>query len=172
MDETKLVGNWRLDWPYVRLGNYAVIQNRQLMNIGGQPITLEDLSDVRHKWQTKTGEVKDAPSDRETATAAWKKHMSDAIATDPMVCELCGTYRAKGGDDRMRHLYNAHPVEFAQRVGLEEQETSGEVMVSAIPDDEVSPANEDGTFSCCGRTYSSLGRLNQHRTVSKAHRTE
>lgn len=171
VEESMQVGLWRKDLPYVKLGDYAVIQNRQLLNIGGQPITLDEISDVKHEWLNKQGEKRYAPSDRQTATAAWQKHMTDAIATDPMICDLCGTFRARDTDDRMKHLYHKHPVEFAERVGLETQRTA-EVVVSAIPDAEPPVINENGEFTCCGKIYSSLGRLNQHRGASKAHRTE
>jgi hypothetical protein len=71
----------------------------------------------------------------------------------------------------MKHLYHAHPVEFAERVGLATERTA-EIPMSVIPDEEPPVTNETGEFACCGKTYSSLGRLNQHRGVSKAHRTE
>jgi hypothetical protein len=158
------IGEWFPDMPYIRIGQVAVIQNRKLMNIGGQPITLDELSDVKHSWLTKTGERKEAPSDRETVGKAWEKHLAEAVKQDPLVCSLCKVHRADSQNDRMKHLYKKHPVEFAEIVGLETPKTTENVMTSVIPDDVVAAEKQrmEDSFQCCGK-YFSLEGLKIHK---------
>lgn len=153
------IGEWFPDMPYERFGQVAVIQNRKLMNIGGQPLKLEELSDSKHTWLTKTGERKEAPSDRETVGKAWERHLASAVKQDPLVCGICRVERSESQNARMKHLYKAHPIEFAEIVGLETKPTVEDVLVSNIPDEVVEAEKRriDESFECCGKFFSIQG---------------
>jgi hypothetical protein len=158
------IGEWYPDMPYQRFGQVAVIQNRKLMNIGGQQIELSSLSDVEHTWLTKNGERKTAPSDRKTVGDAWQRHLAEAVKQDPLVCSLCRVHRADNQNERMKHLYKKHPVEFAEIVGLETATSTEDVLTSAIPDDvvEAEKRKMEDSFRCCGKFFSLQG-LKIHR---------
>jgi hypothetical protein len=159
------IGEWYPDMPYKKFGQVAVIQNRKLMNIGGQPIELSSLSDVEHTWLTRTGERKTAPSDRKTVGDAYERELAEGAKQDPLVCSICRTHRSDSQNDRMKHLYKKHPVEFAEIVGLEPVTTTEDVMVSSIPDEivEAEKKKMDESFECCGK-YFSLQGLKIHTT--------
>jgi hypothetical protein len=167
----KVVGEWNPRLPSIWSTNKTwVVQNCNLLNSAGKRIKLEDLSDSKKTWVDKTGTPHVAPSDRQDAAAAMEVYRKIALEDDPLFCEMCveGNFRAKDWDDRTKHIYKFHPVEFAQMVDSPIA-TSMEV-VSAIPDKEETEVNQAGELVCCGKTYSSIGRVNQHRSVSKAHK--
>lgn len=166
-----MIGEWNTRRPSVWPTNKAwVVQNCKLMSSAGRPITLEDLSDSKKTWVTKDGTPHVAPSDREGARLALETYRKLAIENDPLFCEYCeeNAYRAKDWNDRTKHIYQNHPVVFAGMVGVKLEKPAP--IVSAIPDVEKTEVAADGALICCGKTYSSVGRVNQHRSVSKAHR--
>jgi hypothetical protein len=108
------------------------IQNRMVLKSNGQEAEFEEIPDTPHRWTDRHGQVHVAPSDRETAKAAFARHIQAALAEDPLLCSVCAKHRAKDADERMAHLYNQHPAEFAAKVGLPvvtaiEQTTVGNV---------------------------------------------
>lgn len=167
--DDKIVGEWNQRLPYISSRTW-VVQNCSLMNAAGKRITLEDLSDSKHTWVDKHGTAHIAPSDRQIAAGALDVYRKDALAEDPLFCAFCvtETYRAKDWDDRTRHIYRKHPLEFAQMVGIPIEAKVD--MVSVIPDREETQVNAAGALVCCGKEFSSIGRLNQHRAISKNHK--
>jgi hypothetical protein len=167
----KIVGEWNPRLPSIWSTNKTwVVQNCHLMNSAGQRITLEDLSDSKKTWVDKTGTTHIVPSDRSDAARAMETYRQIALEDDPLFCGFCTEdhYRAKDWDDRTRHIYTKHPVEFAGMVGVP---VAAQMEIeSEIREPEATETNAAGEFVCCGKTYSSLGRVNQHRSVSKAHR--
>ena len=170
--QDKVIGEWNPRLPSIWATNKTwVVQNCLLMNSAGQRITLEDLSDSKHTWVDKiTGVPHIAESDRQTAKKALETYRKIALEDDPLFCEYCteDNYRAKDWDDRTKHIYRKHPVEFAGMVGTPIEDKME--IVSAIPDVEETEVAADGSLICCGKTYSSVGRVNQHRSVSKNHK--
>ena len=171
VSQDKVIGEWNPRLPSIWSTNKTwVVQNCVLLNSAGQRIRLEDLSDTKKTWVDKTGTPHVAPSDRHDASVAMETYRKIAMEDDPLFCEFCeeDSYRAKDWDDRTKHIYRKHPVVFAGMVDIQVAESP--VVESAIPDVEKTEVDSSGALICCGKTYSSVGRVNQHRSVSKAHK--
>jgi hypothetical protein len=114
-------------------GGRFYIQNNQILQSNGVPCAIEDVPDVPYVWTDKHGQRHEAPSDRQAIREALVRFRADALARDPLLCPVCAIERCADQDDRMRHIFKAHPVEFAEMVGLPEAELT-DIPVETLPD--------------------------------------
>lgn len=113
-------------------GGRFYIQNGKILDANGTEVSLSDVPDELYRWRDmKSGVEHVAPSDRTTIRAAYERHLRDAIQSDPMLCPVAADYRATDNDDRMRHIFKVHPIEFADIVGLPDAPI--ELDAQAIP---------------------------------------
>lgn len=145
------------------------IQNRMILRSNGQECSIDDVPDELHRWTDKQNMVHTAPSDRATVRVAYERHMSAAIAEDPLLCDVCGQVRSENMDQRMAHLYNAHPAEFASKVGLPVVTAVGAVgeettYTNNVP--KIEPEPYEAKCGICGKVCKNQAGLAAHTRFS------
>ena len=157
--------------PYGGRGGFY-IQNGMGLTSAGTVVSedLHEIPDTEHVWFDKAGDKHTAPSTRTTFAKALHVHRLQAAEADPLLCNVCLSYRAGSQNDAMRHLYNAHPAEFAEAIGLEVQ-ASVETEIPATPEDPEPVSVEEGQFVCdCGKRFPTVAGIRLHQAKSKIHR--
>jgi hypothetical protein len=159
VSKTNAIGEWNpnLQGYTFNLKQVYHIQNRQIVDAAGQRVALEDIDSEPNTWTDRRGFHKTL-SDREFMARKLLAHLKECAIVDSMLCSLCFDFTAKNAQDQMKHMYRAHPVEFAELV----QEEEGPPPVEMGP----------GPFTCCGKTYETRKGIDTHRRVAKAHSGE
>jgi hypothetical protein len=157
--------------PYGGKGGFYV-HNCMILDSAGNERQLEDIPDVEQVWFDKSGQRVTAPSTRSYVRDALERYKAQAAEQDPDLCNVCFKERFRDAQERMRHMYYAHPVEFAEAIGAPSAPEI-ELPVSAIPD-PVRPLERvrEGLVCNCGngKQYADARALAMHMRVAKVHR--